>query len=206
MGTLRRPYRSGLRAQQAGQTTDAILEGARRLFVANGYAATGMREIAAVACVAVETVYSRFSSKRSLLAAVIDAAAAGDDGPTAVASRPEFLAMGEGSRRVRLGRAAGYLGSIYSRSIDLIKVLRDAAATDSALKQLWDGLRESQRSDVAAAFELLIGRAPTVREADGLWAIVNPEVYLLLVHECGWAPEEYEAWIVTTTERVLPRS
>ena len=39
-----------------------------------------------------------------------------------------------------------------------------------------------------------------------MWAIASPEVYLLLVEESGWTPEQYEAWVTETLERVVPRS
>ena len=39
-----------------------------------------------------------------------------------------------------------------------------------------------------------------------MWAITSPEVYLLLVDESGWTPEQYEAWVADTLERVVPRS
>ena len=66
--------------------------------------------------------------------------------------------------------------------------------------------RDRQRRDVATALELIVGRPPTAAERDGVWAIVSPEVYLLLVEESGWAPEQYEAWVAATLERVVPRA
>ena len=66
--------------------------------------------------------------------------------------------------------------------------------------------RERQRSDVATALELIVGRPPTVSERDGVWAIASPEVFLLLVEESGWTPDQYEGWVAGTLERVIPRS
>ena len=53
-----------------------------------------MREVAAEAGVATETLYVHFSSKRALLQAVVDVAVVGDAEPIAVAERPEFRADG----------------------------------------------------------------------------------------------------------------
>jgi hypothetical protein len=45
-----------------------------------------------------------------------------------------------------------------------------------------------------------------VGERDGLWALTSPEIYLLLVEESGWTPEQYQAWMAETLERIVPRS
>ena len=64
--------------------------------------------------------------------------------------------------------------------------------------------RERQRRDVAAAAELIMGRAATMAERDGLWALTSPEIYLLLVEESGWTAEQYETWMAKTLERCAP--
>lgn len=50
---------------------EAILEAARRLFIRDGYGATGMDTIAREAGVAKQTVYNHFHSKELLFAAVV---------------------------------------------------------------------------------------------------------------------------------------
>jgi len=70
----RRRYRSPLREQRAAETRAALLTAAHRLFVRDGWAGTGMRDVAAEAGVSTETVYAHFSSKRALLQAVMDIA------------------------------------------------------------------------------------------------------------------------------------
>ncbi len=66
--------------------------------------------------------------------------------------------------------------------------------------------RDRQRADVDAAMELVVGRAPTSQERDGVWAVASPELYLLLVEDSGWTPDEYEAFIADVLESVVPRS
>ena len=63
-----------------------------------------------------------------------------------------------------------------------------------------------QRRDEAAGAALMMGRDATTIERDGLWALTSPEVYLLLVEESGWTSEQYQAWMATTLERVVPRA
>ena len=201
-----RRYRSQLREQQTEQTRRAVVQAAHDLFVANGWAATGMREVAATAGVALETVYSHFSSKRGLLRAVADAALVGDDAPVPLAQRPEFLAMGNGRRRVRIQAAARLVTAIQLRTGAVLKLLREGAPADDEIAEMLQATRELQRQDVATALGLILSRPPTAAERDGVWAIVSPEVYLLLIEESGWAPEQYEAWVAATLEGVIPRS
>ena len=202
----RRRYRSKLREQQAADTRRAVVEAARELFVAKGWAATGMRDIAAEADVSVETIYAHFSSKRGVLRAVGDAAVVGDDAPVPLVERPEFRAIGEGRRSARVQAAARLLTAVQVRTAPVAKLLRQAAPSDAAIDEMLQATRERQRADVAAAVELLMGRPPTPVERDGVWVIASPEVYLLLVEDSGWTLAAYEAWIAETLERVVPRS
>jgi AcrR family transcriptional regulator len=205
-GANPRPYRSQLREQQTEQTKRSVVEAAHQLFVANGWAATGMREVAATAGVALETVYSHFSSKRGLLRAVVDAAAVGDDAPVPMAQRPEFLALGTGGRAARLRAAARLVTAVHQRTIPVAKMLRQAAPADDEIAEMLHSTRERQRRDVESGLELILDRPPTAEERDGMWAIVSPEVYLLLVEESGWDAEQFEEWIGATLARILPRS
>lgn len=204
--TTRRRYRSPLRARRANETRAALLTAAHRLFVERGWLATGMRDVAAEAGVATETLYAYFSSKRGLFQAVVDVAVVGDERPVAVAERPEFAAIGRGHHADRAAAAARLLTEIYRRTAAFARVIRQAAQSDDEIAEMLRATRERQRSDVAAAAELMMGRAATVAERDGVWALSSPEIYLLLVEESGWSPEQYEAWMAKTLERVVPRS
>lgn len=201
-----RRYRSEFRDQQAAQTRRVVVDAARELFLASGWAATGMRDVAASAGVALETVYSHFSSKRGLLRAVTDAQVVGDDATVPLADRPEFLAIGRGSRLARIRAAASVLTAVHRRTAAVATLLRQAAPADAEIAEMLQATRERQRIDVTSALELMIGRTPTTSERDGVWAIASPEVYLLLVAESGWTAEQYEKWITTTLARVVPRS
>jgi AcrR family transcriptional regulator len=199
-----RRYESPLRAQRATETRQALIDAARELFVTKGWTATGMRDVAAAAGVATETVYAYFSSKRGLLRAVVDTAVVGDDLPVAVAERPEFAALGHGSHPERAAAAARLLASIHGRTAAIARVIREAAASDDEMAAELAATRERQRRDVAAAAELIMGRAASAAERDGWWAITSPEVYLLLVEQSGWSTEQYETWIAETLARLVP--
>lgn len=180
------------------------MDTARRLWVAKGWAATGMREVAAEAGVATETLYSHFSSKRGLLRAVIDVAVVGDERPVALAARPEFEAMGRGPRADRMRAAAATLASVHERTAPFAKLLREAARHDDEVAEMLHDTRERQRLDVAAAVELVSGRRPTPTQRDGVWAVASPEVYLLLVEESGWTLDQYEGWVAEALDRLVP--
>lgn len=212
MGTLaaagsgRRAYRSKLRGQQAEATRGAIVAAARERFLALGFSGTGMREVATDAGVALETVYSHFSSKKGLLRAVMDEAVVGDDAAERLAQRAEFLAMGNGPRTKRIKTAASVLVAIHRRTAAIAKLLHDGARADEGVAEMLREARERQRLDTASAFELIVGRPPTPTERDGIWVLVSADVYLLLVEGSGWTEEQYEEWMASTLERVLPRS
>jgi AcrR family transcriptional regulator len=182
------------------------LEAAHRLFVTRGWFGTGMRDVAAEAGVAMETLYGHFSSKRVLLQRVVDSAVDDDAAPVAIAERPEFAAIARGSHAQRTAAAARLLTAITGRSAALAKVIREAAATDGDIADMVRDAREHRRQDVASAVELIVGRDPTAAERDGVWAVTSPEVHLLLVEASGWSDEQYETWLGETLERVIPRA
>jgi AcrR family transcriptional regulator len=165
-----------------------------------------MRDIATEAGVATETVYAHFSSKRVLLRAVTDIAVVGDDLPQAVAERAEFAVLGRGSRAERIRAAARLVTQIHERTVGFARVLREAAPSDEDIAAMLDTTRENQRRDVERGLALILGREPTRTECDGAWALVSPEIYLLLVEESGWSVVEFEEWLADTLGRVLPRS
>ena len=203
---VRRRYASPLRAKQAEATKATLLNTATELFTTKGWASTGMRDVARGAGVAVETLYKHFPSKRVLFDAVVDHAVLGDDEPVPVAQRPEFLAMGRGRRTDRIAAAAALTAAIHDRTGPFAKLIREAATTDDEIAEVLRATRERQRQDVGAGLELVLGRPTTDAERDGVWAVLSPEVYLLLVQDSGWSLDQYEVWLSTTLASVLPRS
>jgi AcrR family transcriptional regulator len=202
----RRRYNSPLREQRARQTRAAVLDAARRLFTTKGWAATGMRDVAREAGVATETVYAHFSSKTDLLLQVANIAVVGDEDAVPLAERPEFTAIGRGSRAERVAAAARVLTGVHARTAGFAKVIREAAHTDEAMADELESTRRRQRIDVERALALLIGRDPTPDELDGILAVVSVEVYLLLTEFSRWDHRQYETWIAETLERLVPRS
>ncbi len=199
----RRPYRSPHRERQAARTRAAVLEAARDLFSERGWAGTSIRDVAMTAGVSVETVYATVGSKGDLLVAVHDIAVVGDDAPVPLADRPEFAALGQGSRAARCAAAARLLTQVYRRTARLDLALREAATIDERLApQVRDDDRR-RRQEMASGGQLVAGRPLTDEERDGLWAVLSPDVYLLLTARSGWTSERYEVWATQMIKRLL---
>jgi AcrR family transcriptional regulator len=201
----RRRYVSPRRAEQAAQTRATVLEAARGLFGERGWATTGMRDVAAAAGVAVETVYAIVGSKTDLLLGALDVSVAGDDLPIPLAERSEFAALGRGTRIERARAAARLVRGINERTQPMHKALREAAAADPELAKRLDELDRRRRVNVADGARLVAARPVSNTERDGLWAVLSVEVYELLVHRSGWTGSRYEQWLADSIVRLLQR-
>jgi AcrR family transcriptional regulator len=187
----------------ADLTRRSVLAAADDLFRTRGWSGTSMREIAARAGVAVETVYAAAGSKRTLLLRVIDVAVVGDDDPVPLAERPEFAALGVGSRSDRVAAAAHLLSALNARTAALNRALEHAAPGDRALAEALDAGRARQRASHRGGLALVLGRQPDADLVESIWALCHGEVYLLLVESAGWTDEQYEHWLVDVLTRQL---
>lgn len=195
-------YRSPLRARQAEQTRLMVMAAAARVFAERGWSAT-MGTLAAEAGTAVETIYSGFGSKVGLLIAAIDAAIVGDDDPTVLADRPEFadLATGTPSRRLHAGVAV--ITRALVRTVPLMSVLQEAAASDSKAAARLEQYESDRHATVAAGIALVAGRQVADDVADSIWAIAGPEVFVKLTRDRGWSVERYQAWLAVVFGAML---
>jgi AcrR family transcriptional regulator len=178
-----------------------VVRVAHELFVANGYAATTIADIATAAQVSQPTVYGAFGSKAGLLKVCIDVALAGDTDDLAVADRPLARWVDDtDDPRELLGRYATMMGTLGHRAAPIYDVLVRAADAESELADLLGDL-ERQRyraagriADAVAARQALpTGR--TVQEArDTIWVLNAPELYTTLTHKRGWSRRQYVSW------------
>jgi AcrR family transcriptional regulator len=206
----RRGYHSPRRQQQAAATRRSILDAAQRLFEAHGYPATTMEQVAAEAGVALKTVYVAFATKSGLLRALWDLRLKGDQDEAAVADRPWYReAVEEPDPERQLRANARNARMVKERIGGILKVLRSAAPVDPDAAVLWrliqTDFHDNQRvivESVAAKGALRPG-LEVDRATDILWALNHPDVWLLLVGERGWAPEQWERWFADTTRDQL---
>jgi AcrR family transcriptional regulator len=199
----RRAYRSPLRAAQAGQTRLAILAAATRLFAEQGWAGTGMRDVARAAQVSVETVYANFGSKAQLLKQAMDVAVVGDDEPVPLSDRPEFRALAEGNARARAEATGRLLVNLRRRSARLQRVLQQAGPSDPELAEVLQAGRVTERHDFREGLTAVAQRDVTETEVDEMFAVLSNDVYLLLTETCGWTDDAYQTWVATTVVRRL---
>ncbi|HEX6421748.1 MAG TPA: helix-turn-helix domain-containing protein, partial [Acidimicrobiales bacterium] len=181
----------------------AVVGAAVRLFGENGWAGTGMRDVARAAGVAVETVYANFGSKADLLLAAVDVAVVGDAEPVPLRDRPEFAALAQGSLAERAAAAARLVREINERTRGIGRALREAAVGDSVLEARLAAAEERRRDDVGEGARLVARRPVGDTERDGLWALLGMEVYALLVDRAGWSAARYERWLADTIVRLL---
>jgi AcrR family transcriptional regulator len=207
-----RSYRSPRRDQQAAATRLAILLAAQRLFEAHGYAATTVGAIATEADVALKTVYLAFETKAGLLRAVWDLALKGDTEQAPVAVRPWYVAvLEEPDPERKLRRLAEASCGVKRRIGALLGVIRDAAPGDDEIGDLWALIQSDFHANQGAVVATL-DRAGDLadgldlaRATDILWTLNHPDVWLLLVGQRGWTPEQFETWLGDTAIHQLLR-
>lgn len=202
----KRPYHSPRRQEQAAATRTAILRAAQRLFEAEGYPATTMEAVAAEAGVALKTVYVAFATKSGLLRALWDLLLKGDEDDAAVAARAwyvEVLAEHDPARQLQLNAHNSVV--VKRRIAGVLAVIRDAAPVDADLAALWALIQSDFHANQRAIVEAIDrngGLRPGLgveRAADLLWTLNHPDVWLLLVGQRHWTPDEYEQWLADTS-------
>src|SRR5690349_15077231 len=130
---------SGLRAEQAALTRARILEAARGVFERHGYGGARIEDIAAVAGVAVPTVYKTFTNKKTLLAGAVERAMTGADYAGDVDEQDwwqEQLQEPDPARQLRL--IARNARRIYGRAASVLEILRASAPLDPDIAATWD--------------------------------------------------------------------
>lgn len=202
MDGVKRPDK---RAERSRRTRAKVVEAARELFVAQGYGATSLQEVADRAGVAVQTVYFVFGNKRTLFKDVVDSAIAGDTEPVATMDREWFRAACAAPTAADQLRAHVRGSSeILDRVAPIMPLIAAAAATDPEIAAQWPDGPDPRYTVQHAAAQSLAAK-PGVRPdvsvetaADLLFGLLSPQLYLLFVHDRNWSREEWEEWAYAT--------
>ena len=184
------------------RTRAAVVEAARTLFLARGYAATTIEAISDRSDTPQATVYRLFSSKLGILEAVLDVSVAGDDDAVAMVDRPQVRSLlSDRDPKNQLAGFAALLRDVMARAAPVHRILADAARSDEdAASLLAESARQRHEGQHRIARSLARSKAlrPGLRErdaADIIHALASPEVYGLLVFDRGWSGERYEKWV-----------
>ena len=207
MTVVKRPNR---RAEKAQETRRRIVEAARELFVADGYGATNLQEVADRAGVAVQTIYFVFGNKRALLKELVDTTIAGDSEPVATMDRPWFTdAVAKPTAAELLAAYVAGSSAVLARVAPIMRVLEAAVANDPEVATLWPQ-DEDLRYVVQRAAGDAVMTKPDAREGvtaeevgDVLYGILSPELYLLMVRDRSWSHDRWVEWATTTLQTQL---
>lgn len=209
----KRGYHSPRRAQQAAATRQAILAAARDQFLADGYLATTVAAIAARAEVSVDTVYATVGRKPALLRELVETAISGT-GQAVPAEQRDYVVRirASASARDKLAVYAQSVSEIQQRLAPVFLVLRDAATIDPDCDALWSEIA-ARRAANMALFATDLRSTGELRQdlsntqiADILWSMNAAEYWVLLVHQRGWSPQQFAAWLSDAWTRLLLRS
>ena len=187
------------RAEQARATRRRIVAAAASQFVAHGYGATLLDQVAEQAGVAVQTVYFHFGNKRTLLKEALDVAAVGDDDPIPLMERRWVKEIQEETDPVRMivlwlatGRA------ILDRIAPLMRVVRGATGTDPEVAAQWDANQAQTRTAHGFLTDLLARRGALKpglnpeQARDIAFVLCNAETFLQFTDVCEWTPDEWQ--------------
>ncbi|MGC5287471.1 TetR/AcrR family transcriptional regulator [Micromonospora sp. DT231] len=202
MDKVKRPDK---RAERSRRTRDKVVDAARELFVAQGYGATSLQEVADRAGVAVQTVYFVFRNKRTLFKDVVDASIAGDTEPIATMDREWFrAACAEPTAAGQLRAHVHGTCEILGRVAPIMPLIAAAAATDPEIAAQWPDGPDPRYTVQYAAAEALVSKPDTrpglsvEMAADLLFGLLSPQLYLIFVRDRDWSPDAWEEWARTT--------
>ncbi|GAA3092446.1 MULTISPECIES: TetR/AcrR family transcriptional regulator [Nonomuraea] len=193
-GTRRR-YDSLRRTAQAMETRAEIAQAARRLFVARGWSATTVRDVAREAGVSVPTVYAVYGNKAGLTRALADAAGLSADPARQLAE----LEAPEATPERQLAVMAAFDRRLFEQAGDVIVPLREAARAEPDLAAFYRDSRARADETRLAVFSSwpagTLRPDLTVRTATDIYAaLCNIDVYTTLTNERGWPPSRVEEW------------
>jgi AcrR family transcriptional regulator len=201
MTVRKRAYDSSGRRERAQRNRAAVLDAARRRFLADGYAPTTITAVADEVGVSVETIYKAFGSKAGLVAAIWDRGLAGT-GPVPAPHRSDQMQALEGDPRQIIRNWGRLTAEVAPRVSPILLLIRAAATTDPDMAEL---LTRTDRQRFERMRHNAKSLAPHLRAgitlntaAEILWTYSSPDLYDLLVQRRRWKLERYGDFIATS--------
>ncbi|WP_081747644.1 TetR/AcrR family transcriptional regulator [Arthrobacter sp. Br18] len=204
----RRTYDASGRRARAERTRGAVLDAALRSFLATGYAATTVSDIAQQAGVSVETVYKTFGSKAGLVHAIYEQGLAGP-GPVSAPVRSDEMRLHVKDPQELMYHWGTLTAEVAGTLTPVLMLIRAAAGSDPAMSALLaeTSTRRLVRMEHNARFLLERGflRPDTTfgTAVDVMWTCSSPELYDLLVLQRGWSGQQFARFVAETLRAAL---
>lgn len=213
MESVKRDYRSALRAGQARQTRRTVIAAATAVFVEHGFAGATIDAVAAAAGVSRKTVFTAVGGKVELLKTALDWAITGDDEDATLAERDELsAALAQDDPALLLEGWANVLVDVDIRVAPLFGALEVAADSDDAARTLLEQYQR-QRLDgartIVARLDELGALTDRIRRPDAIdiaWLAGDPALFGRMVGIRGWSHRRFRTWLVQLTGSQLLRA
>jgi AcrR family transcriptional regulator len=204
----KRKYSSAVREEQAARTRARILDAASKLFLERGYARTTMKDIAAQADVARDTVHAIFGSKAQVLTALIDLRLVPDGAVLNVTQRPDAQAIkDEADQRRQIELFAKFIARISTELRPVFEVLRTASAVEPEMGKVFEDMDDFRLKNMQTYSTWIAARGPlrvnTRQAGEIIWALASPDVARMLCDELGWTESQHARWLADTLIRTL---
>lgn len=191
---MTRPYHSPRRARDAADTRRDILRAAAELFSANGYARVTVADIAKLAGVAPQTVYSSAGGKSEILRTVVSESIARTD----ASATTEAIRNSDGLATALTLLAKGTrVGNENEQRV--IETLLAAVPAHEDGATLWEQSTSDYRRALREVAEHLrdkgLLRTDVEQATDVLWFCFGFAAWRTLVKECGWSWDDAERWL-----------
>jgi AcrR family transcriptional regulator len=201
------------RAARRAATEAQLVAAATELFVARGYAATTLADVADRAGLAARTVYLHFATKAELLRRCVGTAIVGDTESVPLAAREWMTAaMTAPTLDDRIGQMAAVTAQLMARTGPLLDVARQAAAVEPEIAAAAQAGRDDTRRTLHEFWQRAADDGLLPADADLDWLsetatlLAQADSYLLLQATTGWDIGVYEQWLAYTWHRLVQSS
>ncbi len=205
-----RPYDSTRRREKARENRIAILDAARRRFLADGYARTSIAAVAEEAGVSPDLVYRHFGNKKGLVVELLNYAVTGDlDAPKVLDQERVRAVLGEPDQRRQLATFADDIAGRVARAQPIDAVIRSAGEVDAELAEMHAAMRRTRLRNLRRLVETVASHGPLREGLDvetataTVGVLASPETRRQLVDHGGWSQDRYATWLHDAVESYL---
>jgi hypothetical protein len=146
-------------------------------------------------------IYKAFGGKPQLVKAVYDVAVADGDDLVPPADRPEIQLLESITDPVELIQAhAGIVTRIHGQLGGLLAVLAESGAEIEEISHTAESERRAVLGGIVdrlADMGFLDNGLNRVLAADAYWAVSAASLYVRLIHDRGWSPQQYTVWLTS---------